>query len=55
MWHIEKNIIIDPELHTERNSELVMAAMVTTFTRTVEEWPSNLLVQIIVKGDIDEE
>lgn len=38
----------------EKNSELVEAAMVATFTRTAEEWVSNPLVVAIIKGDINE-
>lgn len=53
MWHIE-NTTIDQELRTVRNSELVRAAMVTTFTRTVEEWASNPLILAIVEGVTDD-
>ena len=55
MWHIENIEIIEvvEERPTEKSLELVRAAMVTTFTRTVEEWASNLLVRSIIAGDID--
>jgi hypothetical protein len=54
MWHIEEIIEVVEERHMEKSLELVGDAMVTTFTRTVEEWASNLLVKLIVKGDIDD-
>lgn len=56
MWHIENIEIIEvvEERPTEKSLELVRVAMVTTFTRTVEEWASNLLVRSIIAGDIDD-